>query len=102
MPSVNKLYGEFRSRGLNVLLISFREDASAVRRAVRERGYIAPVLLDRSGDVTGRSYGVFGPPTMYVVNGHGQLLGRAVGPRAWESPAARAFVQSLLEISTNP
>lgn len=102
LPSVNEIYGEFRSRGLNVLLISFREDPNVVRRAVRERRYIAPVLLDRSGDVTGRSYGVFGPPTLYVVDGKGQLLGRAVGPRAWGSPAARAFIQSLLERYAKP
>ncbi len=102
LPSVNKLYSEFKSRGLEVLLISFREDPSVVRRAVRERRYIAPVLLDQSGDVTGRVYGVFGPPTVYIVDRQGQLLGRAVGPRPWESPAARTFIQSLLETSVKP
>ena len=80
MPSVNKLYNEFKGQGLAVLLISFREDPEVVRRAVRARGYVAPVLLDRSGDVTGRVYGVFGPPTAYLVDGRGRLLGRAVGP----------------------
>lgn len=98
MPSVNQLYNEFKDQGLAVLLISFREDPGVVRRVVRERGYIAPVLLDRSGDVTGRVYGVYGPPTVYLVDGRGQLLGRAVGPRAWASPAARAFIQGLLEV----
>ena len=97
MPSVNALYGEFRARGLEVRLVNFREDPGVVRKAVEERGYTAPVLIDRSGDVTGRAYGVWGPPTLYFVDREGRLVGRVVGPRAWDSPQARAFVQALLD-----
>ena len=67
-----------------------------MRKAVTERGYTAPVLLDESGDVTGRVYGVWGPPTVYLIDREGRLVGRAAGPRAWESPAARALIESLL------
>jgi len=56
------------------------------------------VLLDRSGDVSGRAYGVFGPPTMYFVDRQGRLIGRATGPRDWAAPAAKAFVRALLEV----
>lgn len=78
-------------------LINFREDAALVRKTVEERGYKAPVLLDLSGDVTGRLYGVWGPPTAYFVDREGRLLGRTVGPRLWESARSRAFIQALLE-----
>ena len=97
MPSVNKLYTDLRRRGLEVLLISFREDPELVKRTVEERGYVAPVLLDQSGDVAGKGYGVWGPPTVYFVDRRGQLVGRAVGPRNWSTPAARTFVQALLD-----
>lgn len=96
MPSVNRLHEALRARGLEVLLIAFREDAGLVRRTARERGYTAPVLLDPSGDVTGRVYGVFGPPTTYFVDRKGRLAGRAVGPRDWERPEARALLEALL------
>ena len=96
MPSVNALYREFRSQGLEVLLIDFRESPDHVRRVVKERGYVAPVLLDESGDVTGRVYGVWGPPTIYLVDRAGRLVGRAVGGRDWNSPAVRTFVRELL------
>ena len=102
MPSVNKLYTEFKKRGLEVLLINFREDPELVRRTVRERGYVAPVLLDQSGDVTGKEYGVWGPPTAYLVNRRGQLIGRVTGPRDWSTPAARQFIQALLEADGKP
>jgi hypothetical protein len=77
--------------------VSFREDPGLVKRTAQERGYVAPVLIDQSGDVTGKLYGVWGPPTAYVIDGRGQLLGRIVGARDWSSPAARRLVESLLE-----
>jgi hypothetical protein len=88
-----------RERGLEVLLVNFGEDPALVGRTVRERGYRAPVLLDASGDTTGRVYGVFGPPTMYFVDRTGRLVGRAAGPRDWDSAAGRRFIESLLDTS---
>ena len=85
-----------KGSGLEVLLVSFREDAGLVKRTVHERGYTAPVLLDASGDTTGRVYGVFGPPTMYFIDRQGRLVGRATGPRDWGTPAAQRFVRELL------
>lgn len=102
MPSVNRIYTELKGRGLEVLLIDFREDPDLVKRTVRERGYIAPVLLDKSGDVAGRQYGVWGTPTVYLINRRGQLVGRIVGPRNWDKPAAEQFVQDLLELDAKP
>jgi peroxiredoxin len=96
LPSVNQLYGEYRSKGLEVLLVNFRESPAAVKRAVGERGYTAPVLLDESGEVTGRLYGVWGPPTVYLIDRQGRLVGRATGPRGWDSPQARKFIDALL------
>ena len=97
MPSVNRIHEEWKGQGLEVALISFRESPAQVLRVARERGYTAPVLLDESGDVTGRLYGVWGPPTVYLVDRRGQLVGRAAGPRDWSSPAARALIQALLD-----
>ena len=96
MPSVNRLYREFKGRGLEVVLINFRESPEQVRQAVRERGYEAPVLLDESGEVTGVKYGVFGPPTVYVVDRQGRLLARGAGQHDWSSPAARKVIEDLL------
>ncbi len=79
--------------------MSFRESAETVRKAAQERSYVAPVLLDASGDVTGRLYGVWGPPTAYFIDRKGQLIGRIVGARDWSTPAARTLIQSLVELA---
>jgi len=79
-----------------VLLISFRESADLVKRTVAERGYVAPVLLDASGDITGRGYGVWGPPTAYLVDREGRLIGRIVGAKDWSGAPAHELVRSLV------
>ena len=102
MPPIQKIYQELKGKGFEVVLISFREDPSTVRQAVRDRKYAAPVLLDESGDVTGKMYGVWGPPTVYILDRQGRLVGRAAGPRSWDSPAGRRFIQALLETPATP
>jgi hypothetical protein len=99
LPPVNHLYEELRGRGLEVRLVSFREDAALVKRTAAERGYIAPVLVDRKGDVAGIGYGVFGPPTAYLIDREGRLLARMVGTRDWKTPAVKAL---LLEVLAQP
>ena len=99
MPPVNRLYSELRSKGLEVRLVSFREDAAMVKRTADERGYAAPVLIDRTGDVTGIGYGVFGPPTAYLIDRKGRLVARMVGDRDWSKPAVRNL---LLEVLKQP
>jgi len=79
--------------------VSFREDAALVKRTAAERGYIAPVLVDRKGDVAGIGYGVFGPPTAYLIDREGRLLARMVGARDWKTPAVKAL---LLEVLAQP
>ena len=97
MPPVNRLYQELRGRGLEVRLISFREDAALVKRLAAERGYVAPVLIDRTGDVTGIGYGVFGPPTAYLIDRQGRLLARIVGAREWSKPAVKSLLLEVLK-----
>ena len=79
--------------------MSFREDPGLVKRTAAERGYIAPVLVDRKGDVAGIGYGVFGPPTAYLIDREGRLLARMVGARDWKTPAVKAL---LLEVLAQP
>ena len=94
------MYGEFRDKGLEILLMSFREKPDHVRQVVRERGYVAPVLLDASGDVIGKAYGVGGPPTAYFIDRERRLIGRVAGPRDWPGPAARAFSRRFSRVAS--
>lgn len=77
--------------------MSFREDPELVKRTATERGYTAPVLVDRKGDVTGIGYGVFGPPTAYLIDRQGRLVARMVGGRDWSKPAVKGLLLDVLK-----
>jgi cytochrome c biogenesis protein CcmG/thiol:disulfide interchange protein DsbE len=102
LPSVQKLYQDLRGKGLEVLLIDIREDRELVRRTVKERGYVTPVLLDQSGEVSGSGYRVWGPPTVFIVDRQGRLVGRAAGARGWDSQKGRQFMEALLALPATP
>jgi len=56
-------------------------------------------MVDRNGDVAGIGYGVFGPPTAYLIDRQGRLVARMVGERDWSRPAVRGL---LLEVLKQP
>lgn len=67
MPPVHKLYGDLKDKGFKVRLITFRESPDTLRRVVRERDYTIPALIDVTGDVAGRLYGVVGRPLLSLL-----------------------------------
>lgn len=80
---------------MTVLLMNIREERGKVARAVAERGYVAPVVLDADGEVSD-AYGIRATPTAFVIARDGTIVGRAVGPRPWTGPDGRALFQALL------
>jgi hypothetical protein len=95
LPSINRLHREWEPRRLAVLLVNIRESRARVARAVAERGYEAPVVLDLDGRVTD-AYGVGATPTAFLIAPDGTLVGRAIGPRPWTGAAGRAVLEALV------
>ena len=101
MPSINALDAELSSAGLTVLLVDISEPHEVVARSVAARGYTARVLLDSTGQ-TSDVYRVAGTPTTFLIGRDGMVLGGAVGPRPWTSPAGRALLHALLSLPALP
>jgi Redoxin len=95
LPSINQVHREWASQGVSVLLVDIREDRPKVARAVAERGYVAPVVLDVDGSVSD-AYGIHATPTTFLIARDGTLVGRAIGPRPWTGPDASALFRALL------
>jgi hypothetical protein len=92
---MERLFRELGPEGLSLVLVNIGEGRETVRQAVRARGYRAPVLLDRGGEV-GNLYGVNGTPTTFVIGRDGRVLGRAIGPRPWTESPGRALLDAVL------
>jgi alkyl hydroperoxide reductase subunit AhpC len=98
LPStVEQLHRDLSVRGLSVLAVNIQESQATVAAWAQEAKVTIPILLDADGDVT-RRYGVIATPTVFLVDREGRLVGRAVGPRDWSSPAGKGLTAGLLTI----
>lgn len=77
------------------MLVNVGEDRQTVERAIRERGYHVPVLLDERGEAL-RAFGVRATPTVRLLGREGALLGGAIGPPGWTRSSGRRLLEALL------
>jgi peroxiredoxin len=91
-----KLEGEFRKDGL-VLLGITNESADLVHDFFKQQGYQFTTVLDPQDDVSD-GYAFRSTPTIVFIGRRGQVLGRVIGARNWDSPDGRAFFRHLLAL----
>ena len=76
-------------------------DPSVVLPYTKERGLTFPSLLDPAGEVYPR-FGVRYTPTNFLINRKGEVVGRSIGYRDWNSPEGMKFLKALVENGTAP
>ena len=91
-----KLEEEFRKDGL-VLLGITNESADLVHGFFKARGYSFTSVLDPKDGVSD-VYSFSVTPTIVFIGRRGQVLGRVIGARSWDSPDGRAFFRHLLAL----
>lgn len=96
MPSMERLYGEFKGKGLAIVAVNVKEKRQDAVAFAKKLKLTYPLLMDTEGEV-GLLYGAFGLPATYLIDRKGVVLARMFGPADWSSPAARNFFNSLLE-----
>jgi DsbE subfamily thiol:disulfide oxidoreductase len=96
MPSMERLYQEFKGKGLEIVAVNVKDKRPDALAFVKELKLNYPVLMDPHGEV-GLLYGAFGLPVTYLIDRKGVVLARLWGPADWYSPAARKFIAALVE-----
>ncbi|MBI5756068.1 MAG: TlpA family protein disulfide reductase [Nitrospirae bacterium] len=96
MPSMEKLYRQFREKGFVILAVASGDDTDSVDRFVKDYNISFPALID-SNLVVSDSYKVWALPTTYFINAKGQIIGRAHGGRDWGTKEAAQYITSLLQ-----
>jgi peroxiredoxin len=97
LPSMERLWRQFKDQGLVVLGVNVAEDGNAVFAFSNglETPLTFPLLLDEDGSVT-QSWPVQGLPTTYLVDKKGRIAFGAIGGREFDSPAIVEQVRQLL------
>ena len=96
MPSLVKLYNEFKDSDFVVLAIDIQETREIVKRYVKQEKLPFPVLMDIQGKVA-YAYGVRSHPAHYLLNGKGELVALILGARDWVSDETRNLIRFVLD-----
>jgi cytochrome c biogenesis protein CcmG, thiol:disulfide interchange protein DsbE len=96
MPSMERLYREFKGKGLEIVAVNVKDRRQDALAFVKELKLSYPVLMDTEGEV-GLLYGAFGLPVTYLIDRKGVVLARLWGPADWYSPEARKLIAALLD-----
>jgi thiol-disulfide isomerase/thioredoxin len=96
MPSLARLRKQLDPAQFVLLTVTTDLQRQGITHFLSQLGITLPVLFDEDQEVS-RSFMVRGLPTTIVIARDGTLVGRAVGPRAWDSPEAVAVIQQAME-----
>ncbi|MGH7422299.1 MAG: redoxin domain-containing protein [Candidatus Methylomirabilales bacterium] len=97
MPTMDKAYQEYKSRGLEILAVSLDAGSnSVVKNFMRELKLDFPVLLDPDMEVL-RLYRMVGIPASFLIDKQGIVRHREVGYRDWTDPESRKLLEAVLK-----
>jgi peroxiredoxin len=96
MPSLNKLYLEFKDKGLVVIGIAEDPAEKPVRSYIQEKGLAFPVLMDKERKVYFK-YSLFGIPVTFLIDKKGVSVEKFIGERDWSSPQMKEKILKLLK-----
>jgi len=96
MPSLARLQKQLDPAHFVLMTITTDVQPQGITHFLSQLGVSVPVLFDEDQEVS-RSFMVRGLPTTVVIGRDGTLAGRAVGPRAWDSPEAVAVMRQVME-----
>lgn len=95
MPSLNRLYREFRNRGLAIVAVSTDRSASPVKDFLGKTPVDFPVLMDSDSKVA-RQFKVFSLPTTFLLDRNGVIVQKYLGEEEWDSAKIRDKITTLL------
>lgn len=96
MPAFERLRKSLDQDRFVLLTVTTDLQRDGIRHFLQNLDLHLPVLFDEDREVSG-AYMVRALPTTVIIGRTGTVLGRAVGPRVWDSPEAIDLMQQLME-----
>lgn len=96
MPSMEKLYRDYKDSGLVMLAVNVEENGlQAVSAFLKQRSYSFPILLD-SENVAQNTFGVFRFPESFIIDRNGVIVEKIIGGRNWLTGPTFKLIDFLL------
>jgi thiol-disulfide isomerase/thioredoxin len=99
MPSMEKLHQKFKDKDFVMVAINLQESAAGVKQFYKQYQLTFTTLLDITGDI-GAALGINAIPTTLILDKNGRIIGKALGPREWESKESIALFEYLTDSNT--
>ena len=97
MPSMERLYRNYKDKGLVMLAINVDENGKqAVAQFLKRTPHSFPILLD-SDNAAQQAYGVFRFPESFIIDRNGIVVKRIIGGRDWLSGSTFELIKFLLD-----
>ena len=96
MPSLARLQSQFDPAQLRVVTVTTDLYPQGIQQFLDHLGINLPVLFDEDQELS-RRFMVRGLPTTVLIGRDGHAIGRAVGPRSWDSRDSIALLRQVLD-----
>ncbi len=96
MASLARLQDQFDPQQVRVVTVTSDIHPQGIKHFLGHLGIQLPVLFDEDQELS-RAYMVRGLPTTVLIGPDGRPVGRAVGPREWDSKESVALMRHVLE-----
>lgn len=95
LPSMEELNRGLEKGKFQMLTILSNDNPDLARRLADRIGLTFPILIDPDSKGAAR-YGITGVPETFIIDSQGILREKIIGPRKWNSPAARQMLGKYL------
>lgn len=96
MPSMQKLYDNYKNKDFTIIAVSQGEDLNTVKKFLVNNPFNFPIFIDKNNEIA-RSYSTGSIPTTYLINKQGYLIAQFIGGREWNSKEAIDLINELIK-----
>lgn len=96
LPSINKLYNQFKNEDIVFLLIS-DENIEKVKNYKDRKKYDVPFFIQDENSIIPKIYFSPGIPTTFIINKKGEIIKASSGAEDWDDKEFIDIVQKLVQ-----
>jgi len=94
MPEIEKVYQQYKDKGLVVLAVDLGEDKDTVKNFIKDNKYNFRVLLDSDQSVASK-YNISSIPVSYFIGKDGKIVAKKVG--ALQEEEMQSYIKELMD-----
>lgn len=95
-PALNHLEKYIASRNAMVLGVSIDDDPSAYKKFLQDQNVTFKTFSNPAMKKIENDYGTTMIPETYIIDRHGKIARKVIGPQQWDSPEMLAYFDALL------